>query len=191
MRITASHSLESLFRFVIFLLVFVYGAGDERHVVLFLWFAGKPFGLGDVFFGLFKLTQPGLHLRKSKVDLPVFGSILEQRFDLGNTLICLTVVGQLLGEKQFKRAAVGIFLGRFLRRAEGLRPLLVGTVDVYKLLVGALGAIASKLQHLAKRVLGQGVLLLLAVNFSQPFQEYRAVVAFPGGVVIVGPDGLL
>ena len=132
-----------------------------------------------------------MHLRKSQVHLTVFGSVLEKRFDLGNTLISLTVVGQLLGKKQFKRAAVRNFLGRFLRRAEGLRPLFVGTVDIYKLLIGPLGAVVPKLQHLAKRVLGQSVLLLLAVNSPQPLQEYRTIVALPGGVVIVGPGGLL
>src|SRR6478672_11590485 len=83
-------------------------------------------------------------------------------------------------------AAYTIFRLRLLGCFCGLLPLLGLAVSIDDLLVAAFSILVTQHQHLPESLDGLGIILVVAVDRSQPFQKDRPVVFLGLGVAVVG-----
>ena len=130
------------------------------------------FRLVESFFGFRPALEPAVHLGQRDVNVAVFGSALQQRLDLLQSGIGLTHVGKLGRVHHLQAAIVGQLLNRFLGGVRGLLPLLGFAVGIDDLLVAAFGIVVAQRQHLSEGLDGLGIILVVAIDRAQTFQEH-------------------
>src|SRR5581483_3160057 len=182
---------ELRFRVVVFFLPFVGRAAQEIYVFFVFVLGRELLGLIQRFFRFGPAFEAAIHLSQRDVNLAVFRRALQESLDLLQAAFRVAHIGELRSVYHFEAAIIRKLSRRFFRNVGRLLPLLGFTVGIDDLLVAALRIVVAQRNHFAEGVNGRLVVIVVAVNGSQPLQENSTIAFLASCIAGVGLLGFL